>query len=238
MRRVVLSILMQGIESKPCKSSARSPFLLHGRHAPASIPAALVLFRPNRAHLRLSRVQAHPRSPRARAVSVAAGKFFSNQWLPPWLAFPSSISFASKTRVAQQVQQHNCSRVIQRSKVLHLLREIMQNNISSLDHLIHWALAHFSPVAAVARSQQPTSCCRSQARAAFASSRIGSRSVDVRYDEFSDKFFSSFSQASHLSSPILLSPSHCYPYVTILYRVTCPIPLVYHNNPICTISYP
>nr|XP_051202413.1 uncharacterized protein LOC127316032 [Lolium perenne] len=30
--------------------------------------------------------------------------------------------------------------------------------------------------------------------AAFASSRIGSRSVDVRYDEFSDKFFCSFSQ--------------------------------------------
>nr|XP_051183048.1 uncharacterized protein LOC127296861 isoform X1 [Lolium perenne]XP_051183049.1 uncharacterized protein LOC127296861 isoform X2 [Lolium perenne]XP_051183050.1 uncharacterized protein LOC127296861 isoform X3 [Lolium perenne] len=29
---------------------------------------------------------------------------------------------------------------------------------------------------------------------AFASSRIGSRSVDVRYDEFSDKFFCSFSQ--------------------------------------------
>nr|XP_051226296.1 uncharacterized protein LOC127344118 [Lolium perenne] len=29
---------------------------------------------------------------------------------------------------------------------------------------------------------------------AFASSRIGSRSGDVRYDEFSDKFFYSFSQ--------------------------------------------
>nr|XP_051206048.1 uncharacterized protein LOC127321039 [Lolium perenne] len=68
----------------------------------------------------------------------------------------------------------------------------------------------------------------------FASSRIGSRSGVVRYD----KFFYCFPQASPLSSPILLSPSHCYPYVAILYRVTCPIPLVYHNNPICIIPYP
>ena len=28
------------------------------------------------------------------------------------------------------------------------------------------------------------------------------------------------------------SPSHCYPYVALLYRVTSPIPLVYHDNPI------
>ncbi|XP_051201518.1 uncharacterized protein [Lolium perenne] len=42
----------------------------------------------------------------------------------------------------------------------------------------------------------PPSADVASSPSAFASSRIGSRSVDVRYDEFSDKFFCCFSQAS------------------------------------------
>ena len=51
---------------------------------------------------------------------------------------------------------------------------------------------------------------------AFASSRIGSRSVDVRYDEFSDKFFCNFSQASPPPWPILQLHSRCSPAIFML----------------------
>ena len=63
---------------------------------------------------------------------------------------------------------------------------------------------------------------------AFASSRIGSRSVVVRYDEFSDKFFCSFSQAS--------PPLHLFYFYMLFWSiailmlrfccVTCPIHLL------------
>ncbi|XP_047071636.1 uncharacterized protein LOC124680609 isoform X4 [Lolium rigidum] len=88
MRLVVLYILVRGIVPKLHKSSAASPIPRVGRRPSSSIPAALILLRPNRAHPRRPRVQAHPRRPRARPVSVAAIKFFSNPWFPPWPLHP------------------------------------------------------------------------------------------------------------------------------------------------------
>nr|XP_051219293.1 uncharacterized protein LOC127336518 [Lolium perenne] len=78
--------------------------------------------------------------------------------------------------------------------MIHFMREIIQvNNIRR-------ASAQFPAKAVAPRVQQLGFLRRStrpdpaQYSAAFASSRIGSRSGVVRYDEFSDKFFCSFSQ--------------------------------------------
>ena len=63
---------------------------------------------------------------------------------------------------------------------------------------------------------------------AFASSRIGSRSGDVRYDEFPGSSSAVFHRRALYSLPILHFCSRSYSsLVSRFFRVTCPIPLIH-----------
>jgi hypothetical protein len=61
VRLVVLYLLVRGIVPRGTELSVRSPILRARLHASSPIPAALVLLRPNRAHLWLPCVLPHPR---------------------------------------------------------------------------------------------------------------------------------------------------------------------------------
>jgi hypothetical protein len=91
-RLALLFLHPQGIGLGLCKSTVKSPIPPPTPASNSSIPAALVLLRPNRAHLRLPHVQAHPRRSRSRPLSLAAVKSFSNQGRPPWPSCSSSAS--------------------------------------------------------------------------------------------------------------------------------------------------
>ncbi|XP_071679314.1 uncharacterized protein [Lolium perenne] len=167
----------------------------HGRRFPATaaalrreIPATLVLLRPNRAHLHLAGAQRRRCSgdPLDSSPSPYASPRSAATPTPsrPFRFAPERCSSASPAMVVSS-QRFRLGLV---QKAAHLL----PNNIRCFSpaDLLEMGLARDPQIQSVATSRPD----RALDSAAFASSRIGSRSVDVRYDEFSDKFFCSFSQ--------------------------------------------
>ncbi|XP_047085004.1 uncharacterized protein LOC124696316 [Lolium rigidum] len=131
MRLVHLFILVQGIEPVRSKSSRKSPILLRLRQQNPSIPATLVLLRPNREHLRLPRVQAHLRRPLPRPGSLPVAEFISDLRAPPWPSSPSFASSTSKHDAPRSVQPVSSNVVILRTELLHFGQSRSKINITS-----------------------------------------------------------------------------------------------------------
>nr|XP_051208499.1 uncharacterized protein LOC127325723 isoform X4 [Lolium perenne] len=105
--------------------------------------------------------------------SATIVRFVFDQSSLPWTFSPRSAGcFGSKRCTSSTCHDQKCSILI-------------------------WRLLGLGPFRSRCRRRsRAASCYPSLLRPAFASSRIGSRGDDVRYDEFSDKFFCNLSQAS------------------------------------------
>nr|XP_051200507.1 uncharacterized protein LOC127314077 isoform X1 [Lolium perenne] len=173
LRLILLFHLVQGIDPGGLQSSPIRRFSRAGRRLSSSIPAALVFLQPNRAHHRVPHVRPHLR----RHFVSSGSPQPSNP--PPTRAFRHGCISWLDSVYAEPYQNQ-------------------QEQRSSADPPPVGPRPVFSSGAANARaarsSRRRHRSDPAQDSAAFASSRIGSRSGDVRYDKSSGCFSASFNR--------------------------------------------
>nr|XP_051201174.1 uncharacterized protein LOC127314696 isoform X1 [Lolium perenne] len=181
MRLGVLVLLVSSIRAGDASNRRHHRRSSSAPAAKSSIPADLDLLRPNRACVRVPDLRCRPCSggpplpappslrTRRRGASNALTHASREAPRRPLSSSPAAVTTPMGTRAASSPHRTPCGRA----------RTVRQ--LSAM-------------LAAISTRGSRSSASLAQIHPAFASSRIGSRSGDVRYVEFSDKFFCSFSQ--------------------------------------------